>query len=223
MPSSQPVPVAIQTEANQLGDAPLFHITGEPSLSPSPTAPGSPKPSPAPYRGRTPPPPGMKERKGKAWRLFELIGDAFGGATEVMDIVDAMWDALPKEYRTYSYRNGYKIKPAWDRRWADVYLHYDKLDIDEALKNIYANQIEDYLIGKLSQGARLPGQMPGINKFAYQKTLPDQQDALKAEEEQYADDPEYLARLRKLRREEARRKREEEGDVEPRLTPGWFR
>lgn len=113
-----------------------------------------------------------------------------GGATEFVDFLNALWGALPKEYRSRlpkGYRGTRKaevwLAPGMDdnTRWKkktwefknpaafgpdgldyramltksrDIYRHWDKIDLRQALKNVASNEAEDMLLGKANQKLR---------------------------------------------------------------------
>lgn len=68
------------------------------------------------------------------------------GITEVGDFVDAMFDALPANYRRYSGKSG--IEKA-----RTVLENFHKVDVQEALRNVIANEIEDRMYGAFGKAA----------------------------------------------------------------------
>jgi hypothetical protein len=87
------------------------------------------------------PPKGTKEKKGAAsGRLIGLASKLFHGVTEYGDLVDALFDALPK-----SLQKGVRKDPA--SRSLQLYLHAGDIDIGDAIVNIVWNEIEDRIIG----------------------------------------------------------------------------
>lgn len=140
-PSSPPTPgQSPRFERNPIGQPEVF------------TEPGLPRP----------PSPGTKERKftgfGGLWIL-----QAVGELGETADFVVAMWKALPKENRTGYYKLHYRDKvtgelktyykyrhrASMQKKVQDLYKHFDKINLVDAIKEFTANQIEDYLYGKL--------------------------------------------------------------------------
>lgn len=105
------------------------------------------------------------ERKPTVARVLYGFLNAFGAATEAQDLVDAAWQALPKHLRTKSFHGGNYVRPSFDKRQRDVYNHYREIDLEQFLKNVLANQLEDAFIGRqdfTSIGGR-PN--PGITQF----------------------------------------------------------
>lgn len=98
------------------------------------------------------PPPRTHETKGilaqTGWRLL----NAFGVGSEVMDIVDAAWDALPAHRKNWSFYNGKPIRPAAWKRASDVFNGARDMDIDHFVKNLIANNLEDMFLGMQAQG-----------------------------------------------------------------------
>lgn len=112
---------------------------------------------------KRPPGPREKERKGRiAKGLWEAL-NAFGKFTEAQDMIDNAWKALPKNLRSKSFHKGKYVRPSWDKRAGDVLKHWRKVDLEQFVKNVIANEIEDQFIGRQSQ---LPGGRPnpGINQ-----------------------------------------------------------
>lgn len=142
------------------GMPPVPVPTPVPTPVPSPGAvvevePGSPpvlQPEP-PHKWR--PPSGKeKERKRGLKPLdFAWFKWAASAITESSDLIKAVYDALPvKERRFYASRRGKwmdkDITP--QDRLARIYANYDKLDMAKVVQNVIANQIEDYIIGRMS-------------------------------------------------------------------------
>lgn len=129
-------------------------------------------------------PPGSNEREKKKnlnrGAFYRILNGLVGFVGEAGDFVDAVYDALPPKVRRWKGRDG-----KWRDRDANpitkaerIFNNLDKLDVDKAIENIIANQLEDKLIGSLASGARkdlarkgwtsdrnpfgTPSQMPGI-------------------------------------------------------------
>lgn len=108
-------------------------------------------PQPAPrFRNdfHPPKPPGSntKERKGRLRRGFDTAMNIFGAVTEIQDIIDAAWKALPDRCRTKVYYRG-KVVTGFQDRWADVYRCAPHLDINEFIKHLFNNHFQDLVIG----------------------------------------------------------------------------
>lgn len=79
-----------------------------------------------------PPGPGVKERKARFLShsvARNVLGRIISGATEVADFIDALYDALPKELRSNRDTLADKVEK--------LYTHSDKIDITEAVMNLY--------------------------------------------------------------------------------------
>ena len=89
---------------------------------------------------------GTKERK---LRVQGGIGAAIwtlaSTVTEAGDLIDALYDAIPAQYRRGSHRT------VQDRAKV-VYRHADKIDLEAAGWNILFNEIQDRLIGQANRG-----------------------------------------------------------------------
>lgn len=115
-------------------------------------------PKPDDHRSK-PPGPGDKERKVIAnVRNGSLVGWLIGTVTESIDFIEAVHKALPKDVRMH-WRKDAKgkwrpVKPAVDVMLADLYQHFDKLDLNEALKNVLIEQLQDAAVGKLGKRAQ---------------------------------------------------------------------
>ena len=109
----------------------------------------------------TPPKPvkaGVKERKIRLSGpgVQALLG-AVGKVTEFCDLVDALHDALPKQFQS-------RARGCTGRALA-VYDHIGRVDIEDALWNIFLNQVEDTAFGfagkNLGDAARSWGDATG--------------------------------------------------------------
>ena len=78
---------------------------------------------------------------------------AYDAMSEIDDFVDAIWKSLPRDLRTR--RTFYKDPfGKWHRKQvsvpekaADIYRHYDKLDIPSAIEGVIENEIKDRIFG----------------------------------------------------------------------------
>lgn len=119
-----------------------------------------------------PPPKGTKEKKFIASARGTIVA-VFGGVTEVSDMVDALWEALPKS-RRYGYYLLHKKGGGtfWKRRHGatmgrkmrDIWGGLDDLDLNEAIWNLATNQLEDAAIGKLGKAAQ-KAQKPWLDQL----------------------------------------------------------
>ena len=136
---------------------------------------GSIKPSPAiaPWvHNNRPPGPGEKEKKFISNARGTIMA-VFGGVTEVGDIVDSLWEALPKSKR-YGYYLLHKKGGGtfWKRRHGatlgrkivDVYRGLDSIDMNAAIWNLATNEIQDHLIGKLGKASQ-KAQKPWLDQL----------------------------------------------------------
>lgn len=122
--------------------------SGSPPGRTVPTKPGPP----------APPKPGQKERKGKS-TMRVLLG-LLDAISEGAEVVDAIYEALPeKTKRKWDCSGGrglvdsagqYGIDKA-DCKLAALWHNWHKVDIEEAVRNIIANQLQDRVIGDLSR------------------------------------------------------------------------
>ena len=114
---------------------------------------GRPQPRPKPER-REPPKHGEKEKKWIASRSIKPLLDIVGQFSEYMDIVDAAYKAIPKQYRGGAWfdreEKRWKNKDDFAQRLGIVWAHADKIDVDKFIRNLINNHIQDYVIGRTS-------------------------------------------------------------------------
>lgn len=87
-----------------------------------------------------------KEKKTRSpyGAVFTALRRAVGAATELGDFINAVWWALPKDYRT-PWANPYE-------QFKDLVNNYKHLDTTKALANIAANEIGDQAAGRSNKG-----------------------------------------------------------------------
>lgn len=127
-----------------------YDLPPEPELPETPTPPAieiypSPGGRPSPEHNFARPPKRTKERKFKlALNNGSVIGRIVGATGEAADFVNALWWALPKSVRT-------KGRPPLQQKALDVYRHFSELDMEQALKNLVVNEIQDRVIGRIGR------------------------------------------------------------------------
>lgn len=108
-----------------------------------------------------PPRPGTAERKVRVDRLTMWLLHRAHDISEGLDFLDALYDALPREYRTsFSGRTRNNARIGANRPYAtpldkarDLYRNWDKVDLPLAVKNIAYNALEDAVLGRLNAGS----------------------------------------------------------------------
>lgn len=137
---------------------------GQPPRTQNPPKPGD-KPDPGTGKNPQPLPRKVRRREKEKKRFAKISGvpaKIINHVTETKDLIDALYDALPKDLRTKLWRADYKRKKGTDqftslrpdqKAWY-IYKYWKHLDLTEALKNIGLNQIEDFLIGQASSRTR---------------------------------------------------------------------
>lgn len=153
----QPVPVAPFARVNS-PTVPVNRVTHRPGQRP--------RRDPGAQHNRKRPGRNTKERKGKMEEIAFMAMNVFGGLTEFLDVVTVLHSALPDEYQEKAYNNGRRIPPSWQRQIRAVYQHFDKLNLDKAAWGLLSDYAQDWVIGNLARGARLPGTPAGINRFS---------------------------------------------------------
>lgn len=106
-----------------------------PGRRPRPEPTPQPEPFPARRPGR-----GKKERKlrGTAGQR-RLLGWLLSAASEAGDLLEALHDALPKDFQGKDHPKS---------MFEALYKHWDKVNMDEAFANIWNNQVEDKYFGE---------------------------------------------------------------------------
>lgn len=82
-----------------------------------------------------------------ATRLLQLAAGTHGGITEVVDLVTAMYSAIPADVLA-RYPDGLAKKDILPFMLGAIYANRNNIDWQEAVHNIAVNQIEDYAWGK---------------------------------------------------------------------------
>lgn len=126
-------------------DRPATIIELPPRPGPAPSSPGS--HTQKPPKGR-----GNKERKlkTKSAAAFNLVRRVFEAAFEGIDIIEAIFDALPKHIRDRypgAHRDPVMMLEA-------INLHWQTIDLQEMVGNLIWNELEDFIyggLGKISQ------------------------------------------------------------------------
>jgi len=139
-PDAVPLPTGIPV--------PVIPISGKPAELPSavelnPIPGGLPRIF-APPRSFHRPPPGTKERKVKIHNPFGRVVNII---TETLDVLDALYWALPQDIRR-KYRRNYKGKIE------AVTANFQHIDVAEAIKNLIVNEIGDRIIGTVAKGIK---------------------------------------------------------------------
>ncbi len=159
------------TEGRQVGPAPGDRPEGAPAPQKDPARrqrpsdrratiielaprPGPPLSSPGSHSQKPPKGRGDRERKlrTKSAMAFNMVRRLFEGAFESIDVIEAIFDALPKHIRDRypgAKRDPFMMMDAINRHW-------NTIDLQEMLENLVWNEVEDFLysrLGKMSQFA----------------------------------------------------------------------
>lgn len=115
---------------------------------------------------------GTKERKTRLSPAISAILKGVSKATEGVDFVNALYDALPPQYRP-RYRKTKHEKRAVtpQEKMKALWENADKIDISEAIENLISNQIEDYVYGKIGQQAGRNSELLGRQYGFGQNTI----------------------------------------------------
>lgn len=105
-----------------------------------------------PNRG-FPKPPGRLTKETKMTgnlKWGRLVFQIFNQVTEVGDVVESFYDALPKPWKIKRGTSPFEGKLGATKRKAwQVWKHFDQMDVTEAFKNLVINEIEDQIIGRM--------------------------------------------------------------------------
>lgn len=127
---------------------------------------------PKPPHRRRPPDPRTREGKYRAKGayatlaayLLKLSAGTFGGITEAVDLISAIYAALPAEL--IARQPDLARKDLIPHMLGMIARHYKTIDLGEALENIARNQIEDWVWGKYFKAVDLASrQGPYYNGF----------------------------------------------------------
>lgn len=133
-------------------ETPLEHDTIVIEPMPSSNGAGGRSPPPPRVHLNTPPRYGEKERKAKVPRALAIALNIGGKLTEAADVVDALYDALPRHVKLKFRNTNYLLQSATPQAKLAVLIeHYDKIDLEDALVGLAENQIEDYVLGRVGQ------------------------------------------------------------------------
>lgn len=112
----------------------------------------TPKPGrkPKPEHALKRPPKGTKEKKGLVLGTnASALARAVGEITEGLDHTEALWEALPWEYRTWEH--GKATTP--QQMVQDLWKNAEHIDLTKAMINLLENEAEDRLIGRANKAA----------------------------------------------------------------------
>lgn len=176
-PAPSPAPGPKPGPAPGPGPGPAPSPSPVPIPAPLPDPPGKPAPGPgvvtwvpstsvafepsasggrSVYRSRhfmSPPKPREKERKIKWQHAGQVLG-VLNPFTEFCDMVDALYDALPKDLRWQHklsfWKRGLRTPRCIDKA-GFVYAHLDEVDVKSAISGLITNEIGDRIFGELSR------------------------------------------------------------------------
>lgn len=123
---------------------PLTPLSPSPSSTAVAVAPGGGGVRVPSYHTAAPPRRGNKERK----LIFSPppgspLGALFHLSTESLDLVNALYYAIPESKRP--------DRASFPTKLRYVYTHFEDIDLDKALRNVLYMQLQDRLIGKVGQ------------------------------------------------------------------------
>lgn len=174
-----PLPDVPWSRATRKASAPSMTMGPVRSYGPDPTAPGigedpnQGKPV-APENPHKPPPRRTKERKGKVPKWFAALSKVAWEATEAVDVVDNLFECLPKKVQKKAPKTGVTLPDAWKPgikytsvidRAKHVYNNVNELDLDCAMRKLTCNHIMDMLWGRFFGSVDAAAQKAGLKGF----------------------------------------------------------
>lgn len=136
-----------------------------------------PRPSPrpvAPENPHKPPPRRTKERKFKVPRWFSTLSKVAWEATEAVDVVENLFECLPKNVQKTVKKTGVTMPDAWKPgikyataidKAKHVYSNVDQLDGDCAMRKLACNHVMDMLWGRFFGGVDNAAQRYGLKGY----------------------------------------------------------
>lgn len=124
-----------------------------------------PQAAPLPKHKNAPPDNRTKERKSNVWGLgATTVGKVFGAATETGDAVDSLWDALPDSFKKKEMAKRHGKKPKLLDKIGQLFDNWEDVNVEQAIGNLIANQIEDRAYGAVGKALQKPGKAMGSNR-----------------------------------------------------------
>lgn len=140
-------------------ERPVFGPLPVPAPKPNPDwlpdlifdGPGKPAQMPDSSHANRPPPPGSKEPpKARLTGMGGKVAAAIFAATEAIDLIDALWSALPAKYMK---RGVMEFGDTYTGKLLALWKYAPYLDTGEAIANIINNAVVDNLVGRIQRGA----------------------------------------------------------------------
>lgn len=113
----------------------------EPKAPPKPT--DKPIVRPLPGTGTVAAPKGVHEGKADITKAAWQALNVYGGWTELRDLVNAVYKALPASRRRWERNARYDRKLTWSEKAAILYEHYDEIDLARAVLEILQANLTD--------------------------------------------------------------------------------
>lgn len=118
-----------------------------------------------------------KEKKAKTPAWLAAMTKAAFGATEMNDLIESLFEALPKDIQEKAPKSGRCRGPRCRNEGAEfstpldkakhLYKNWDSLSMPDALRNIVANQIEDAIMGRINAKADKRRQQAGGSGWGF--------------------------------------------------------
>ena len=75
-----------------------------------------------------------------------VLGPMLGTLTEAVDFVDAIWDSL--DWRLQRKLRAENRQRTLQQKLRELWEHYDKINVHDAIKNLVVNQVIDFAVGQ---------------------------------------------------------------------------
>lgn len=128
----------------------------------------------APKNPHKPPPRRTKERKFKVPRWFAALSKVAWEATEAVDVVENLFECLPKKVQKSVKKTGVTMPDAWRPgikyataidKAKHVYSNVDQIDGDCAMRKLACNHVMDMLWGRFFGGVDNAAQRYGLKGY----------------------------------------------------------
>lgn len=156
LPAVDPMLLMPQSFAPDPAPIPWKAIPEVPTLPPSERGHDS-RPRPRYRHRRTPPRRNERERKTKVRSAAALALKGVHHLGEALDLLDALWNALPKEIRAKYGKN-----PSPQERGEALWDHWDELDMSDLMFELLWNHYGDKVWGRAFAGADQFGNREGV-------------------------------------------------------------
>ena len=114
---------------------------------------------PGPGHVYRPPTRNERERKVRVpyGAVVRVVRGVLSGATEVLDWLDALWDALPDDFKAREFARRHGKAPSPQNKAKQLWDNINAIDIEKAFLNVWKENIEDSIYGTANREGRKRG------------------------------------------------------------------